>query len=249
MRKNRKQKQIDYEQKYYGIPLDYRDRLEYMIDKFNVSENKMQEILEKKLMMQNNLHYFDLNIVLYEEPEGTPRPRFRIVNRQNFNKAAINNPNFVHVYSINAKEDSLYMKKLVNGELLYLDNLINTPCNITFNAFFKTPSSFSITDKFMAEIGLIDPITKPDWDNVGKKYSDMYNHNIWIDDSLTKRGVVDKYYSILPRVEIQLKYLNCVCNKYQYNSIINRKDFDGGSLNYLDSKGGIIYGDSMYQQQ
>lgn len=242
MRKNRKQKKIDYDKNYYGIPLDYKDRLEYMIDKFNVTENKMQEILNKKFVMENNLQYYDLNIVLYEEPEGTPRPRFRIVNRRNFNNEAINNSEFVHVYSINAKEDSVFMRRLVEEQLLSLNYLINTPCIVNFNAFYKTPSSFSITDKFMCEMGLIDPITKPDWDNIGKKYSDMYNHNVWIDDNLVKKGTVDKFYSILPRVEIQLRYLNCVYNKYQYNMIINRKDYDNGPLNYLDSKGGIVYG-------
>ena len=239
--KNRRQKQIDYDKNYYGIPLEYKDRLNYMIEKYNVKESKMEEIINKKFAMESNLFYYDLNLVLYEEPEGTPRPRFRIVNRKNFNNEAISNSEFVHVYSINAREDNIFMKKLVEQELLSLNSLINTPCNICFNAFYKTPSYFSITDKFMAEIGLIDPVSKPDWDNIGKKYSDMYNHNIWIDDNLVKKGVVEKFYSILPRVEIQLRYLNCVYNKHQYNQITKRKDYNNSGLNYLDSQGGIVY--------
>ena len=63
MRKNRKQKQIDYANNYYGIPLDYKDRLEYMIDKFNVTENKMEEILNKKFAIERNLQYYDLNML------------------------------------------------------------------------------------------------------------------------------------------------------------------------------------------
>ena len=240
MPKNRKQKRIDYDINYTGIPLDFQDRLSYMIDQYNVSERKMDEILEKKYNMESNLQYFDLNIVLYEEPEGTPRPRFRLINRKNFANQAISNSSFVHVYSINARDDFLYMRRLVETELLSLNYLINTPCIIEFEAYYKTPSSFSITDKFMAELGLIDPITKPDWDNIGKKYSDMYNHNVWLDDSLVKKGTVEKFYSILPRVEIRLRYLNCVFNKYQYNMITNRRDFeDNSSLKYINNKGEV----------
>lgn len=149
------------------------------------------------------------------------------------------------MYSINARDDFLYMRRLVETELLSLNNLISTPCIIEFDAYYKTPSSFSITDKFMAELGLIDPITKPDWDNIGKKYSDMYNHNVWLDDSLVKKGTVEKFYSILPRVEIRLKYLNCVFNKYQYNMITNRKDFeDNNSLKYINNKGEVDNGNN-----
>ena len=86
----------------------------------------------------------------------------------------------------------------------------------------------------MAEIGLDRPITKPDFDNIAKLYSDMYNSNVWLDDCLTIRGSVDKFYSILPRVEIDLRFLNGVYNKHQYNNIINRKDFtENMSLNII----------------
>ena len=39
-------------------------------------------------------------------------------------------------------------------------------------------------------------------------------------------GTVKKYYSILPRIEININFLNMVYNKYQYNAIVKRKDYD-----------------------
>ena len=39
-------------------------------------------------------------------------------------------------------------------------------------------------------------------------------------------GAVHKYYSVLPRIEIRLKYMNMVYNKHQFNSIVNRTDYD-----------------------
>lgn len=244
MAKNRKQKAELYKSKYGHIPIDYRERLEYMIDLYKLDNkpDKMNEILMKRDMMLQNLTYYSLQIVsLYEEPEGTGRPRFRIVNRKNFHQEALANGQFVHVYTVGAKDDYLYMKRLVGEELIALEGLINSPCMVDYNCYFRTPTYYNTTDTFLSEIGLIRPsIVKPDWDNIGKKYCDMYNHNVWLDDATVNDASVHKYYSILPRVEINLKYLNTVYNKYQYNNIIKRTNYDGSVVPYLNNKGELI---------
>ena len=61
-----------------------------------------------------------------------------------------------------------------------------------------------------------------------------------MDDTLVIDGSVHKYYSILPRVEIKLRYLNCVYTKNFYNSMISRKGFDNPNLHYLNSKGELV---------
>lgn len=223
-RKNRKQKEEEYRIKYGHIPVDYNERLEWMYDNLKINDRKAREILDKRSSMMTSLYYRDITIVLFEEPEGTPRPRFRLINRQNFINEAINNGQFVHVYSLNAKEDSLYMQRLVEQDLVQLQDLIWTPCIVEYNIYLKTPSAYNTVDTFLSEIGLIRPINKPDWDNIGKKYSDMFNHNVWLDDTLVISGTLNKYYSILPRVEIKLRYLNTLYNKYQYNMISKRTE-------------------------
>lgn len=244
MAKTRKQKALEYQLKYGDIPLNYVDRLSYLIDKYDLDSKpaKMQEIIDKRNTMLKSLQYYDLQIVsLYEEPEGTGRPRFRIINRKNFHVEAMNNGQFVHVYQVGAKEDYLYMQRLTREGLIPLDGLINTPVDIEYKCFFKTPSYYNITDTFLSEIGLIRPsMAKPDWDNIGKKYCDMYNYNVWLDDTTVNSGNVVKYFSILPRVEISLRYLNCVYNKQQYNRIIKRKNYDGNPVPYLNQKGEIV---------
>ena len=129
-------------------------------------------------------------------------------------------------------------KLLSTDELYHLDSIIYTPCDVEYTTFFSTPSYFSKIDKVLAEIGLIRPTTKPDWDNIGKKYSDMYNGNVWIDDANVIRGVVDKYYSCLPRVEIKLMFLNTLYTPYQYKQMKNKLKQD--NLTYLNSKGEIV---------
>lgn len=217
--KHRKEKERLYKESYSDIPRDYNERIKWMCDKYKITNKKMDEILQKKFNMETSLLYNDFKVILYEEPEGTPRPRFRLVNRYNLANEAITNSNFVHVYSINAREDSVYMKRLIDEELIVLNNLIYTPCIVVYDAYIKTPSYYNTTDTFLSEIGLHRPINKPDWDNIGKKYSDMFNSNVWIDDTLVISGTVNKYYSILPRIEINIRYLNMLYNVYQYRSI------------------------------
>ena len=221
--KNRKTKFYEYEEKYAHIPDDYNERLVWMCEKYNLSDKKKEEILLKKYDIMNSIEYNTIKVVLFEIPEGSPRPRFRLVNRYNLANAAASNSQFVHVYSITGKEDNMYMERLIsNGELSQLNQIIYTPCDVEYNAFLPTPSTYNITDTFLAEIGLIRPLVKPDWDNVGKKYSDMFNENIWLDDTLVIDGTVRRYYSIKPRVEVYLKFTNMLYNKHQYNSIKQR---------------------------
>lgn len=237
-RKTRAQKQDDYDKKFGAIPIDYKERLEWLYDSLKVTERQAFEILTKRDKMINNLSYFDTQIILFEVPEGSPRPRFRIVNRSNLSNMAISNPNFVHVYSLTGKEDNVFMKRLMSKEEFdALDFMICTPCIVDMYAFMKTPSYYNKEDTILAEIGLHRPISKPDWDNIGKKYSDMFNANVWLDDTLVIDGSIHRYYSVLPRVEIRLRYLNMVYNKHQYNSITKRTDYnDAYDLKYFNKE-------------
>lgn len=234
-RKTRKEKHNEYIEKFGQIPINYRDRLEWLYETLNISDQQAANIITKKSNMIDNLQYYDTEIILFEVPEGSPRPRFRIVNRSNLSNVAMSNPEFVHVYSLTGKEDNMFMKRLMCEEdFNALDSMICTPCIVDINAFFKTPSSYNKEDIILAEIGLYRPITKPDFDNIAKKYSDMFNANIWLDDTLVVDGSVHKYYSVLPRVEIKLRYLNMAYNKYQYNSVVNRVDYkDEYNLQYF----------------
>lgn len=243
VKKNRKIKSQEYQEKYGHIPVDYYERLNWMIDYYKLSEQRMNEILLKRQTMIDSLFYYDYNIMeLLEEPEGASRPKVRII-RSNFNKLAKIDPGMVHIYVPGAGDDRKFMQRILDeNELDKFDDLIYTPCQIEYNMYIKTPSYFNITDIFLAEIGLIRAPVKPDWDNAGKKYCDMFNSNIWLDDSLVIDGSVHKYYSILPRVEIKLRYLNALYTRRQYTALIHRKDFNvNNKIKYLDNKGELKY--------
>ena len=239
-RKTRKEKQKIYQEKYSNIPQDYDQRLEYIIDKYNISEKQFSDIIFRKRNMEQNLEFLDFKLILYEIPEGTPRHRYRIINKSNYMNAAIHMPSYVHVYQPNAKEDNVFMKRLVDEELNNLNVFIQTPCTIEINNYFPMPSNYNSSDILISEYGLNWAAKKPDWDNIGKKYSDMYNNNIWLDDKLVISGTTNKFYSVLPRVEIDIHYFNVVPMIQDYKLIKNQKGYnDKHPIQYLDKQGNI----------
>ncbi len=231
--KSRKQKAKLYESKYSEIPRDYIERLSWMYDKYHITKAKAEEILRAKYHILSSLYYSDdILVVLYEEPEGSPRPRARYVNKSNLTSYAKSDPGYIQVYSLTGASDRKFMKRLIDdNDLMKLDHLICTPCDVEYNTFSKTPSSYNTINTFLSEVGIIRPISKPDFDNMEKKYADMYNGNVWIDDALVQDAAIHKYYSILPRVEIRLKFLNLLYTKYQYEQIKKRVE-DPNIVNY-----------------
>lgn len=237
-RRTRKQKEAEYKERYGDIPVDYEERLAWLYDELRITPRMASDIVQTRLLMLHSLTYHQTQIRFFEVPEGTPRGRFRIVNRKNLADMAIAASQFVHVYSPNAHEDQVYMKRLVTQEELFgLNSLICTPCNITIDAYLRTPSNFSKRDIMLAEMGLHRPLKKPDWDNIEKKYSDMFNHNVWLDDTFVVDGTIHRYFSVLPRVEVTLSYLNMVTSEKQWAQIISRSDYDPATnLRYYGQK-------------
>ena len=232
--KSRKQKTSIYEEKYSEIPRDFNERLEYMYTKLKITPSKAESILKMRNQMLETFHYSDeLYIILYEEPEGSPRPRARYINKKNLTTMAKQNPGFIQIYSLTGASDRLFFRRLLtDNDMFQVDQLICTPCMVRYEAYLHTPSSFNAIDTYLAELGIIRPITKPDFDNIEKKYSDMLTNNIWLDDALVIESSMSKYYSILPRIEIRLRFLNLLYNKQQYTSISKRLS-DNGNVDYF----------------
>lgn len=212
------------------IPKDYQERINWIIDTYKISDAKLKDIIDTKDKMLQQMYYMpELFVVIYEIPEGSPRPRARFIKSKGNNilANARSNPGFIQVYSITGAADKKFMQEFkTNNDFDFLESLIYTPCSVKYDAYFKTPSIFNSKEKMLAELGMIRPLSKPDFDNVEKKYSDMYTGNIWVDDSIVIESNFNKYYSELPRIEITLRYMNMLYNKYQYKSVSKRLGLD-----------------------
>ena len=63
-------------------------------------------------------------IILYQEPQGAKRPRYRVVNRNNLISQAMSDPGYIHVYSPDASYNHQYMKRIIGDELINIEQLI-----------------------------------------------------------------------------------------------------------------------------
>lgn len=218
--------QQQYIKQYNDIPRNDQDRIRYLIDYLNISDKQEEELWNTYNLMNRNMLYSTYSIILYEEPIGKPRPRFKRVKGKN------------QVYSGNEYYRKKAFEEILTEEKLnqFKQHLIATPCKIDYDVYLKTPKAFNKSETLLAEIGSIRPLNKPDWDNIGKEYSDLFNELVWIDDIVVISATVNKFYSILPRIEITFYVADALFNKYQFNSM--KKKLPNRTFSYF--KNGIL---------
>ena len=78
------------------------------------------------------------------------------------------------------------------------------PVRVEIMAFLPVPASWSGKSKLAALTGDIRPISKPDYDNIGKIVGDALNGIVWRDDAQIVEAVTRKVYAESPRLEIQV---------------------------------------------
>lgn len=188
----------EYKEKYGNIPKDVNDRLSLLINKLKLKRKSKKDIF-KSINDINNIKWNNYKFNIYLLPKSTPRPRANTIRGIFYVKGA--------------KVNKSIFKKFIK------DNpypIIITPMIFTINVYLPTPNSFTIVDKIIAEYGFIRPITKPDFDNVAKTYADMIQDSLIYDDNLIIESHIYKYYSIKPRIEISIDYMeeyDCEYNK------------------------------------
>ena len=122
------------------------------------------------------------------EPTGKARPRVT--------KWGAHTPEKTVLYENLVK--TVYRCKLSEG---YIE------MNVT--AFYSIPKSASKKKHEQMLRGEIRPTKKPDCDNVLKIIADALNKVAYNDDAQIVRATVEKYYSDVPRVEVEIKESNC----------------------------------------
>ena len=226
--KDRREKMIEYEMQYAHIPKDYKQRLQWLHDELNIGKTMENQILRARQQFIETTYYETLRMVFYEVPSFTPRPRAHIISKKGIMNA-IGTNQFIVMHSTTGRANREFMQLYKQEHLSQLEQLLCTPCDFELRAYFPTPKSYNKLQVFLAEIGLDRPINKPDFDNILKCYADSFTGNVWIDDIIVVDATFRKYYSVLPRVEIDLKYMNQLYNQHQYKAMIKRKDYDRSS--------------------
>lgn len=208
----------EYNKKIEGIPKDYMDRLAYIYKAYGFKKADIDDLMSKIDKLQTE-EWNKITYIFYMDPHTSPRPRYK--------------PNTKHFYVKNAKDHKQLFDDFQEAHS-NTECVISTPCMIDVRAYKRTPSNMNIKEKMAAELELIHCLESPDWDNLGKTYSDMVQKTLVSDDSIVCRGMVEKFYSIIPRVEVDIYYMksyDCLHNKRR---IEKRKSFYENPLTIKD---------------
>src|SRR5690606_35289138 len=97
---------------------------------------------------------------------------------------------------------------------------------IIMDMYLPIPSGMSKIDILLAELKLIRPLSRPDWDNFGKTYSDMIQKHLLLEDCLVVDGRVRKFYSLKPRIEIRIIYQDKFDSKFNKRKVESWNVYD-----------------------
>ena len=121
--KSKKEKIIEYNEKYGHIPKDYTKRLEYLYDTLKINDTSSDYILQARDAYIHSTYFETIRLIMYEVPEFTPRPRARLITRNGILNSVGTN-SFIQVYSITGRSNKEYMAMYKKENLPYLNNLL-----------------------------------------------------------------------------------------------------------------------------
>lgn len=192
--------QDEYNDVYGEIPASNEERLAFIKNQVK-TDRAYAGKLEQEITRIKGIKWSTLDFTFYLVPKPTPRPR--LDNGKH------------HFYVQRAADNKRFFKEYLK-EMQDIPTII-TPCKFYCTSYLPTPKGMGVLEQLLAELGLLRPIKKPDFDNLVKTYSDMITGTVLFDDSLIIEGVSKKYYSVKPRIEITVKYME------DFDSEFNRK--------------------------
>ena len=193
----------EYNSKYGSIPIEQNEILSYLEKELKLKDKDFKMIEEEDSYVES-IPWERLKIILPIVPNPSPRPRYSSVSGC--------------FYVTGAAENKKLLKYYIDKKY----NIVYTRTYFSLKVFLPTPtSSMNRREIYRAEKGTILPISNPDWDNVGKTYSDMIQKILILNDNIINKGLVEKYYSIKPRVEIDIQYQKGFDSKFNKRKIVN----------------------------
>lgn len=135
-----------------------------------------------------------MHFVIPGEPTGKGRPR--VVRRGNFTQTYTPDKTVAYENLVKLEyERQCGHQRIVSG----------MPVQIIVTAYYAISRTDSRRTREKKLSGILQPMKKPDADNVLKVIADALNHMAYDDDSQIVFAVVRKLYSETPRVEVEIK--------------------------------------------
>lgn len=161
------------------------------------ASNSVKQNVSSILAVYTNIKWKKIKFTIPLIPEPSHRPRLC----------------GYRVYVPGAAKNQSFFDRNVRPKLNGL--FIDTPCKIEADIFCKTPMSFTKTQTILAEQRVLRPwVNTGDVDNYDKAIYDMMQPNekrghvgIMENDCLIIESKSNKYYSLNPRYEITITYM------------------------------------------
>lgn len=201
-----KRELAEFEKKYQDVPKERGKRLAKLIKDLKIKDKELDSLVHA-IKRLRNAKWETIHFIINFTPQATPRPRSGRGG----------------IFYVKGAADNMKLFKEFLEDMNDPYDLITTPCRINVDSYFPIPTGMNRVEKILAEIGLICPISKPDWDNIGKTYSDMIQKSLLHEDCLIIDGRSRKFYSSLPRVEVTLQYMKHYDCKFHKKKIENWK--------------------------
>lgn len=185
----------------YKIDLENERNYTEMFNQLNNSKQAELGVIVR--MCRKGINWKSVTFTIPTAPVPSHRPRLS------------NN----RIYVPGAAKNATFFQRHV---LPTLDGLmISTPCKVDLRLYVKTPSSFSKIQTCLAEIGLLRPWGRNgDVDNFEKSIYDQIQPNekrghrgILVDDSLIIENHTQKFYSVNPRSEVTITWMDSIPQK------------------------------------
>ena len=142
--------ELEYREKYAYLPSTQNELIEYLEKNLKLDKNKIEAEEERIKSIQWERVLIEANLV----PHGSPRPRYSSATGTFYVKGA--------------KKMKRFFEKIIQER-----KIICTRVEYILKAYMPTPvSSMNNTEIYLAEKGLILPISTSDWDNLAKAYTD-----------------------------------------------------------------------------
>ena len=181
-----------YLREFGDIPDNQLDRIQYILGN-RVKNEKYNEKITNAAKEIKKIKYKKLDFIMWKLPYAAARPR------------ATNKCGYTQIYVPGAKREAEWFTKFAKENNL---PFINTPCILNLKIYEKTPNSFSIKDKVLAELELLKPWKRTgDFDNYAKGIADAIQHGLLKDDCLVISSKQDLFYSIKPHIEVSISYM------------------------------------------
>lgn len=130
-----------YHQLFGHIPNTIIGRIAYILGKRATSKN-VRDSIEKEVRRIKRIKWKSISFTMFKifKPSARPRANTRM--------------GFVRMYVPRAKENGEWAIDYLNKHPM---KKITTPCKFKISFYEKTPSSFSLRDKVLAEMGYLRP--------------------------------------------------------------------------------------------